>query len=50
MDTIQHARQVWFPASGYIRAAGPEFERYGPDFDEQPEKPLTLWMPVEKAP
>jgi AraC family transcriptional regulator len=45
MPTFGAAYQ-WVGASGRARAEGPEFERYGPDFDESPEQPLTLWIPI----
>ena len=48
-DTIHQIHATWFPSSGYAHSGGTEFERYDADFDEQPEKPLTFWMPVVNA-
>ena len=39
----------WFPASAYVRAEGPEFEYYGPDFDgDDPASRLSICVPVVK--
>lgn len=35
------------PASPYVQAAGPYFERYGQDFcPDQPDSPVEIWLPV----
>lgn len=39
----------WLPDSGYTYAPGPYFERYGYLFNpEDPESPLSVYIPVEK--
>lgn len=41
--------QEWLPSSDYQRAAGPEFEQYGPAFDpHDPESKLSVYIPVQK--
>ncbi|HSJ57202.1 MAG TPA: GyrI-like domain-containing protein [Anaerolineae bacterium] len=50
MDTFHRAYDEWLPASGYKRAPGPEFERYGETFDpENPESEMEIWIPIEPA-
>jgi len=35
------------PASAYVQAAGPLFERYGPDFcPDEPASPVEVFVPV----
>ena len=35
------------PASAYVQAAGPLFERYGPDFcPDEPDSPVEVYLPV----
>lgn len=35
------------PASDYVQAAGPMFERYGEDFcPDEPESAVEIWLPV----
>lgn len=42
--------QEWLPSSDYQRAAGPEFEQYGPTFDpHDPESKLSVYIPVQKS-
>jgi AraC family transcriptional regulator len=50
MDAFHRAYDQWLPASGYQRAPGPEFERYGEAFDpEYPESEMEIWIPIEPA-
>lgn len=50
MQAIHQANQVWLPASGFRRAAGPEFERYGEAFDpSDPASPMEVFLPIEPA-
>ena len=47
MDAYR-ATESWLSSSPYRRAPGPEFERYGEEFDPgDPESPLHLYIPVE---
>jgi AraC family transcriptional regulator len=44
-----HIYGLWFPNSGYKRGAGPEFERYGIDFDpSNPASRLEILVPVTR--
>jgi AraC family transcriptional regulator len=49
METFHAIQSEWLPTSGKRHAGGPEFERYGPDFDGDPSQPLTLWIPIQEA-
>lgn len=41
--------ESWLPASGYRRAAGPDFERYGEAFNpDDPTSRLSIYIPVEE--
>lgn len=36
------------PESAYVEAAGPSFERYGPDFcPDDANSPVEIWLPVK---
>jgi len=38
----------WLPSSDYRRAAGPEFERYGAEFDPRDAaSPIQVFIPIE---
>ncbi|TJZ67456.1 GyrI-like domain-containing protein [Chitiniphilus eburneus] len=42
-----HLHRTWLPASGYLRGAGPEFERYDERFHPQRALvELELWLPL----
>jgi AraC family transcriptional regulator len=48
-EAYQYAYKSWLPGSGYQRAADPEFELYGQDFDHRdPNSPMYLYIPVKK--
>lgn len=50
MQAIHRANHVWLPASGYRRAAGPEFEEYGEAFDPgDTQSPMAISLPIEPA-
>ncbi|WP_435154856.1 GyrI-like domain-containing protein [Haladaptatus sp. DFWS20] len=46
-ETIDTIYDQWFPASEYRRADGPEFERYGREFDsDSPDSEFEYFVPV----
>jgi AraC family transcriptional regulator len=49
MDTNRYVHQEWLPASGYVRAEGPEFELYDERFDmTQGKLDMAIYIPVRK--
>jgi AraC family transcriptional regulator len=56
-DHVSSIRRTWFtifnqwlPASGYQTTGGPEFERYGPEFDPRTGTGgFEIWIPVSAA-
>jgi AraC family transcriptional regulator len=46
--TVNTIWNKWLPASGHEIADGPEFERYGPEFDPRSGNGgLEIWIPVK---
>jgi AraC family transcriptional regulator len=49
METFKRIAEEGLPTSEYRRAAGPEFEFYGPDFHPDLGRlNMTIYIPVEK--
>ncbi|MGC4047902.1 MAG: GyrI-like domain-containing protein [Armatimonas sp.] len=46
-DAYHYIHSTWMPTSGKTHGMGPELEHYGPDFDEDPSMPLTIWIPIQ---
>lgn len=46
-DAYHYIHSTWFPSSGKTHSGGAELEHYGPDFDEDPTMPLTIWIPIQ---
>lgn len=40
-DLFSYAYSQWLPASGYVKASGPDVEIYGSNFEE-------IWIPIDK--
>ncbi len=38
----------WLPNADYVRAEGPEFELYPPDFAGRDDSPVYIYIPVQK--
>ena len=45
-DTWQAILKQWLPASGYLAANTPEFERYSEEFDARTGVGLEIWIPL----
>jgi len=48
LDVYSAMLRQWLPSSRYVMAGDYAFELYGPDFDDGPDAPLKLFLPIAR--